>query len=306
MVQGLWCCRVCGISPLCVVLGVFHCGYYGVVGFVVCPHSVLSLGCSTVDIVVQGLWYVPTLCCPWGVPLWILWCRVCGISPLCVVLGVFHCGYYGVVGFVVCPHSVFSLGCSTVDIVVLQGLWYVPTLCCPWGVPLWILWCCRVCGMTPLCVVLGVFHCGYYGVVGFVVCPHSVLSLGCCTVDITVLQGLWYVPTLCCPWGVPLWILWCCRVCGMSQLCVVLGVFHCGYCGVVGFVVCPHSVLSLGCCTVDIVVLQGLWYVPTLCCPSGVPLWILWCCRVCGMSPLCVVGRWWSISPTVYTRTVEG
>ena len=61
------------MSPLCVVLGVFHCGYCGVVGFVVCPHSVLSLGCSTVDIV----------------------------------------------GFVVCPHSVLSLGCSTVDIVVL-------------------------------------------------------------------------------------------------------------------------------------------------------------------------------------------
>ena len=64
--------------------------------------------------------------------------------------------------------------------------------------------------MSPLCVVLGVFHCGYYGVVGFVVCPQSVLSLG---------------------------------------------VLHCGYCGVVGFVVCPHSVLSLGCSTVDIVVL---------------------------------------------------
>ena len=41
----------------------------------------------------------------------------------------------------------------------------------------------------------------------------------------------------------------------MSPLCVVLGVFHCGYCSVVGFVVCPHSVLSLGCSTVDIVVL---------------------------------------------------
>ena len=41
------------------------------------------------------------------------------MSPLCVVLGVFHCGYYGVVGFVVCPHSVLSLGCSTEDIVVL-------------------------------------------------------------------------------------------------------------------------------------------------------------------------------------------
>ena len=64
------------MSPLCVVLGVFHCGYCGVVG-------------------------------------------VCGMSPLCVVLGVFHCGYHGVVGFVVCPHSVLSLGCSTVDIVVL-------------------------------------------------------------------------------------------------------------------------------------------------------------------------------------------
>ena len=85
------------MSPLCVVLGVLHCGYYGVVGFVVCPHSVLSL----------------------GFPLWILWCRVCGMSPLCVVLGGLHCGYYGVVGFVVCPHSVLSLGCSTVDIMVL-------------------------------------------------------------------------------------------------------------------------------------------------------------------------------------------
>ena len=41
----------------------------------------------------------------------------------------------------------------------------------------------------------------------------------------------------------------------MSPLCVVLGVFHCGYCGVVGFVVCPHSVLYLGCSTVDIVLL---------------------------------------------------
>ena len=41
------------------------------------------------------------------------------MSPLCVVLGVFHCEYYGVVGFVVCPHSVLSLGCSTVDIMVL-------------------------------------------------------------------------------------------------------------------------------------------------------------------------------------------
>ena len=39
------------MSPLCVVLGVFHCRYCGVVGFVACPHSVLSLGCSTVDIV---------------------------------------------------------------------------------------------------------------------------------------------------------------------------------------------------------------------------------------------------------------
>ena len=79
------------------VLGVLHCGYYGAVGFVVCPHSVLSFGCS----------------------LWILWCRVCGMSPLCVVLGVLHCRYYGAVGFVVCPHSVLSLGCCTVDIMVL-------------------------------------------------------------------------------------------------------------------------------------------------------------------------------------------
>ena len=41
----------------------------------------------------------------------------------------------------------------------------------------------------------------------------------------------------------------------MSPLCVVLGVFHCGYCGVVEFVIYPHSVLSLGCSTVDIMVL---------------------------------------------------
>ena len=41
------------------------------------------------------------------------------MSPLCVVLGVFHCEYYGVVGFVVCPQSVLPLGCSTVDIMVL-------------------------------------------------------------------------------------------------------------------------------------------------------------------------------------------
>ena len=41
------------------------------------------------------------------------------MSPLCVVLGVFHCGYCGVVGVCGMSPLCVSLGCSTVDIVVL-------------------------------------------------------------------------------------------------------------------------------------------------------------------------------------------
>ena len=97
------------MSPLCVVLGVFHCGYYGVVGFVVYPHSVLSVSAVLTCVTSVLTCVTSVLTCVTSVLTCVTSVLTCVTSVLTCLTSVLTC----VTSVLICVTSVLT--CVTCD-----------------------------------------------------------------------------------------------------------------------------------------------------------------------------------------------